>query len=175
MSRIQQAMTRALKATAADLTEIVKIGGLSNQDRYILRRASEICTGLMDKPMASRLANEKQSQNATNGRSAEPSNDKPSAGPHNQEAGNAGQGGAANPSPFPNHGKPWQPNEVGILQNAITVATSLGRNEIDVQTISRKLGRTPYSVASKAVTMGFRNGEWAISFRLLPKGQELSS
>ena len=93
MSRIQQAMTRALKATAADLTEIVKIGGLSNQDRYILRRASEICTGLMDKPMASRLANEKQSQNATNGRSAEPSNDKPSAGPHNQEAGNAGQGG----------------------------------------------------------------------------------
>lgn len=169
MSRIQQAMTRALKATAADLKGIVKIGGLSNQDKYILHRASEICTALMDKPFSNRLATEMKSR-ATNApqHATQPANNTQIQPQAPAEQGAAGDKPS---SPYPNHGKPWTPNENAMVQNSITVATSLNKPDIDVHGLSKQLGRTPYSIASKAYQMGFRTEDWAKSYRILPRAK----
>lgn len=150
MSRIQKAMTRALKATAGDLEEIVKIDGLTKQDRYVLHTARKICERLMSGEIRNRVsspptptATPKPDQHASDSRA------------HHQ------------PPPqklFANHGKPWLPNETGIIQNAVTLAKAKGV-EIDVHALSAQLGRSPFSVASKLVQYGFLNKEWSLQFR----------
>lgn len=159
MSRIKNALVRALKATAGDLDEIVKIDGLTKQERFVLHSAREICERLMTEQIRSRVSSPPTPSQAERHHSDKPK--PPQQLPRIQKGKPAEHN---HQKQFANHGKPWLPNEVGIIQNAITLARAKAV-EIDVHHLSTQLGRSPYSVASKLVQHGFLNEDWAQQFR----------
>jgi len=66
---------------------------------------------------------------------------------------------------FPNKGKPWEASDVDYL-TGLTQSGSLSL--YDVVYASRHLGRTPYSIALKLVSLGHESKEWAEAFHDLP-------
>lgn len=66
---------------------------------------------------------------------------------------------------FPNKGKPWEVSDVDYLTG---LAQSGSLSLYDVVYASRHLGRTPYSIALKLVSLGHESKEWAEAFHDLP-------
>ena len=69
-------------------------------------------------------------------------------------------------SRFPNAGKTWSDNEDQII---LDIIEGMPEDTIDdhVVWMSEKLGRTPYSVACRIVTLGRCSSEWTKPFKAL--------
>ncbi|MFZ7320541.1 hypothetical protein [Comamonas jiangduensis] len=177
-NRFTRAMTRALRAIDEDLTEISKISGLTNQDRWHLSETRKICERLIDNSDQLKTSVRSPAPRHTNIAKAKATAAAPaapvkaSATPTQQEEAPKAQGDKTTKQMlrdlFPNHGQPWDTTALSILHNAITVAKG-NQHRLDVPALSSTLGRSPYSVATKAVLEGYGDDKWAQSYRHQPQ------
>ena len=167
-------MTRALRAIDEDLAEISKISGLTHQDRWHLSESRKICERLINNSDHIKTSVKSPAQpHASPAKATPPAPPvKASATPAPQEATAQTQGDKTTKQMlrelYPNHGQPWDTTALNILHNAITVAKG-NQHRLDVQALSSTLGRSPYSVATKAVLEGYGDELWAQSFRHQPQ------
>ncbi len=167
MSRLQNARVRALKATAGDLEEIAAISGLTRQERFHLHEARRICLALMEKPVGHQVER-------GDAPASKPAADGPCApGAVSDERRPAIESAqkrddevaAAVRRDFPNHGRPWDGEHIAHLRSAVQRPQTV---ELDITALSKLFGRSPYSIALKAVSMGHRDKDWADRHRINP-------
>ncbi len=168
MSRLQNARVRALKATAGDLEEIANISGLSKQERFHLHEARRICLALMEKPIGNQVGRGPAAQGpgakpvpAEQGQAPTHANGTPQGVAQQRDE----EAAAALRRAFPNHGKPWDSGHLEHLKATVRQAVT---DNLDMDALSRQFGRSHYSVALKAVSMGYRSPEWAEQYRINP-------
>lgn len=156
-------MVANLRGNADALREMAKDLGLTEVDRSVLyvvskiadKAESDLMKSVGAEPQAAPASYSRQGQRtnpAYNQRQSAPAPRAQYTAPRNQTP--------ASDDPYPNRGKRWGDDELELI------STFVGSNRLDPVRAGQRLGRTPYSVAYKAMhEFGYGDADWVESFR----------
>jgi hypothetical protein len=148
MSAIKAALQREMQNLTSSIDDIIAMLSLTDEQKRALLSARHVLQG--------------NAGGQSNG--IPPASFAPSAPVSQSKPVNAGQSEKTDALmffAFPNKGKKWEVSDEDYLKGLIS---STALSFYDVVYASRHLGRTPYSIALKLVSLGYQDKEWASAF-----------